>query len=155
MLDLPALETLTEAQKDVLIRELGCRYQAQAARIEELEARLKKDSSNSSKPPSSDGLAKRPRNNGTSLRSKSGKKAGGQGGHEGPTLQQTDTPKWVEEHAPSQCTGCGHDLSDEPVIGYDKRQVYDLPELNFEVREHRAQHKLCPKCQTLNAGELR
>lgn len=143
MLDLPALETLTEGQKDVLIRELECRYQAQAARIEELEAkieeleaRLKKDSSNSSKPPSSDGLAKRPRNNGTSLRSKSGKKAGGQAGHEGRTLQQTDTPKWVEEHAPSQCTGCGHNLSDEPVIGYDKRQVYDLPELNFEVTEH-------------------
>lgn len=101
MLDLPALETLTEAQKDVLIRELECRYQAQAARIEELEAkieeleaRLKKDSSNSSKPPSSDGLAKRPRNNGTSLRSKSGKKAGGQAGHEGRPLQQTDTPKY-------------------------------------------------------------
>ena len=161
MLDLPALETLTEAQKDVLIRELECRYQAQAARIEELEAkieeleaRLKKDSSNSSKPPSSDGLAKRPRNNGTSLRSKSGKKAGGQAGHEGRTLQQTDTPKWVEEPAPSQCTGCGHDLSDEPVIGYDKGQVYDLPELNFEVTEHRGQLKLCPECQTLNAGEF-
>ncbi len=68
MLDLPALETLTEVQKEGLIRELECRYQAQAARIEELEAGLKKDSSNSSKPPSSDGLAKRARNTGTSLR---------------------------------------------------------------------------------------
>jgi transposase len=161
MLELPALETLTEAQKDALIRELFSLVQGQAARIaeleakiQELEARLKKDSRNSGKPPASDGLAKRPRNNGTSLRPKSGKKVGGQAGHEGHTLQPTDTPDRIEEHPPCQCAHCGHDLSDEPVLGHTPRQVYDLPELKLQVTEHRAQHKLCPHCQTLSQGDF-
>lgn len=54
-------------------------------RIRELEARLNKNSSNSSKPPSSDGLSKPPRT--TSLRENGKNKSGGQKGHKGETLK--------------------------------------------------------------------
>src|SRR5690348_10749573 len=72
-------------------------------RVQELEARLAKDSHNSNKPPASDPLGrKRPR----SQRRKSGKKAGGQLGHRGETLPLVAAPDEVVEHRPSVCAGC-------------------------------------------------
>jgi len=155
------LENLKEAQKDTLIRELAARICVLEARTYELEARIKelegsqkKDSSNSGKPPSSDGLRKKPRANGNSLRRKSKKSQGGQMGHQGHTLEQTDTPDRIEEHPPCSCKHCGHNLATEPTGGYARRQVYDLPPLSIEVTEHRAYYKQCPNCQTLNRGEF-
>ena len=59
------------------------------ARIQELEQRLNKNSSSSSKPPSSDGLSKPPRT--SSLRENGKNKSGGQLGNKGETLKQTET----------------------------------------------------------------
>lgn len=64
------------------------------ARVQELEARLAKDSHNSSKPPSSDGLVRKTK----SLRRRSGKKPGGQLGHRGQTLRLVAEPDRVVEH---------------------------------------------------------
>lgn len=148
------LECLTEAQKDALIRELLARIQVLEARVKELEGIQSKDSSNSGKPPSSDGLKKPPRANEKSLRRKSGKKVGGQVGHSGQTLEASETPDKVEEHNPCCCGRCGQELSDIAKGGYERRQVYDLPALKLEVTEHRAYYKVCPGCLSLNRGEF-
>jgi hypothetical protein len=67
------------------IAELEAENAALRERVEELQARLAKDSHNSGKPPSSDGLARKTK----SLCKRSGKKAGGQIGHRGETLHCT------------------------------------------------------------------
>lgn len=112
-------------------------------RVSELEARLSQNSSNSSKPPSSD--LYRPKQT-RSLRVKGINKPGSQPGHKGDTLRFSDCPDAVEEHSPGVCCGCGHDLSGVMPSGYGRRQVYDLPEIRIRVTEHRSQTKRCPGC---------
>ena len=97
--------TLNQLSKDDLITLLL----AQEAHIAELERRLGLDSSNSGKPPSSDGLKKPPRVG--SLRERSGKKSGGQKGHRGETLRRIETPDATIDHYPQACRGCGAALS--------------------------------------------
>jgi len=82
------------------------------ARVAELERRLGLNSSNSGKPPSSDGLHKPKREPRTrSLRERSGKPPGGQKGHKGETLRQVDAPSHTVEHYPEACPGCGSALT--------------------------------------------
>ena len=94
-------------------------------RVKELEDRLGKDSHNSSKPPSSDGLKKKP----VSLRQLTGRKPGAQKGHPGKTLEFADTPDQVVVHSPACCSGCGASLQDVAPSGSERRQVHDLPPL--------------------------
>lgn len=113
-------------------------------KVGELEGRLNLNSTNSSKPPSSDGLNKpAPR----SLREKSGRKPGGQPGHRGHTLKQVEKPDHTQTHGLETCT-CGRcggvSLKDAPVLDYECRQVFDLPPMQLEVTEHRAEIKRCP-----------
>lgn len=115
-----------------------------------LEARLNQDSHNSHKPPSSDGLAKRPRTH--SLRQRSGKKSGGQSGHPGVTRCLVDQPDVVIEHVPSTCAACGTSLETAPGLSPERRQVVEIPQPHPEVTEHQAVPKVCPACQTITAG---
>ncbi len=109
-------------------------------RIAELEARLKQNSRNSSRPPSSEGLAKpAPR----SLRRKSGRRPGGQAGHEGTTLAQVARPDREERHEPGCCGRCGAGLAGRPVTGVERRQVFDLPPVKAEVTEHQLIEREC------------
>src|SRR5260221_11583764 len=92
IVELEALEARQQLQNEQLLAvnaELR-------ARGEGLEARLAKDSHNSSKPPSSDGLRRKTK----SLRRRSGKTTGGQLGHRGETLHLVATPDEVGEHRP-------------------------------------------------------
>lgn len=123
-----------------------------SARVQELEARLSKDSSNSSKPPSTDGLSKKQKN--SSLREKSGKKPGGQPGHTGRTLVPVENPDYIEIHTSDACENCRSDLVGAVVINVEKRQVFDLPAVSVEVTEHQVEKKLCPCCGHKNKGQF-
>lgn len=110
------------------------------ARVVELEARLKTNSKNSSRPPSSDGLAK---SSPKSLRRKSGRKRGGQEGHPGSTLAQVADPQHEIRYEPGACGGCGADVADAPEVGMERRQVFDLPPIMVEVTEHQLIARRC------------
>jgi len=116
-------------------------------RLAELERRLGLNSSNSGKPPSSDGLSKPPRV--SSLREPSGKRTGGQKGHPGKTLCRTDTPDVTVDHYPEACIACGEPLSAAMATDHVARQVFDLPEpAPLIVTEHRAHDCRCVTCGT-------
>jgi transposase len=148
----PDLSRLTSEEKDVLRDALldqveALRAEVVALRTEtaELKRRLGMKSSNSGKPPSSDGYKKKPRL--TNRREKTGKPSGGPEGPEGQTLRQVDTPDKVSDHCPSACAGCGAVLGMEQGTGYRKRQVFALPEPPpVQVTEHRAPWGVCPCC---------
>jgi transposase len=95
----------TREEAVALVQSLTAENAVLKARIDELERRLGLNSSNSSKPPSSDGLKKPPRV--SSLRESSGKKPGAQLGHKGETLRQVAEPDKVVDHRPRICSGCG------------------------------------------------
>ena len=120
--DLIALVSAQSVQILALVAENA----ALKARIAELERRLGLNSSNSGKPPSSDGLKKPARVR--SLREKSKRKPGGQKGHVGETLRQSAAPDNIENHFPPACAECGAALRKEMAQGHAARQVFDLPE---------------------------
>jgi transposase len=110
-------------------------------RIAELEARLRQTPRNSSRPPSSEGLGKPPPRR--SLRKKTGRKPGGQNGHEGSTLAQVARPDRELRHEPGCCGRCGVGLAGRPVTGVERRQVFDLPEVAVTVTEHQLIEREC------------
>jgi transposase len=116
------------------------------ARVAELERQLGLNSGNSGKPPSSDGLKKKPARI-SSLRERSGKKTGGQKGHPGKTLSRVETPDATIDHFPATCSGCGDALTGAMATGHTARQVFDLPDPQpLTVTEHRAHACLCGTC---------
>ena len=125
----PEVEALIAAQD----REIE-RLRAEVA---ELRRRLGLDSSNSSKPPSSDGLKKKPRVL-KSLRTRTGKPSGGQKGHDGDTLRQVAEPDAIVEHAAEMCAHCRAALPADSKVGEEKRQVIDVPERPLIVTERLA-----------------
>ncbi len=129
-----------------LIDSLRREIEALRAENAELRRRLGLDSSNSSKPPSSDGLKKKPRVL-KSLRTRTGKPRGGQRGHDGDTLRQVAEPDAVVEHAAEVCEHCLAHLPADSKVGEEKRQVFDLPETPLIVTEHRAAVHDCPACR--------
>src|SRR6202012_2182606 len=148
-MDRTALSQLSKDELITLLLAQEERHQAalaaMQARIAELERRLGLNSSNSGKPPSSDGLKKPLRVR--RLREGSGKKSGGQKGHPGATLRQSETPDAVIAHSPPSCAACGAPLTAAMATGYVARQVFDLPEPRpLVVTECRAHDCRCAAC---------
>ena len=124
------------------------------ARIAELERQLGLNSGNSGKPPSSDGLKKKPVRV-SSLRERSGKKPGGQKGHPGETLRQSESVDATINHFPKACAGCGEALSEAMATDHIARQVFDLPEPQpIIVTEHRAHSCRCAACGTQTRADF-
>ena len=121
--------------------------------VADLRRQLDKNSSNSSKPPSSDGMTKPPRIAG-SMRGRSGKRSGGQAGHAGDTLKPVAKPDVVERHEAEACRHGLAGLTIAMVTGVEKRQVFDLPEPRLEVTEHQAMIYRCPYCRGQTMASL-
>lgn len=146
-------EQLNKLDKETLIELLVVALQRidalekqlanQAAIIQKLQDELARNSRNSSKPPSSDGL-KKPKTR--SLRPKGQRSVGGQLGHKGNTLKMVDEPDYIEPHPVSICPHCQTELSATKPVGHEKRQVFDVPPLRLVVTEHQAEVKRCPGC---------
>lgn len=119
---------------------------ALTARVAELERRLGLDSSNSSKPPSSDGPGTPPRRT-QSLRQAGRNKPGGQPGHPGKHLKPSERVDHTITHRPSLCEGCHASLRDQPGRLAGSRQVFDLPEPTpLSVTQHQVYSCQCPGC---------
>ena len=123
------------------------------ARVAELERRLGKDSSNSSKPPSSDGLRKPSRVERRADERTEARRPGKQPGAPGAHLAQVKEPDEVAWHVPDRCGGCGGELTDASVVDVEARQVFDLPPLGLRVTEHRAERRRCA-CGMTTAGRF-
>jgi transposase len=137
------LRQLDKEQLIDIIVELRQQVAQMAVRVHALEDQLAKNSRNSSKPPSSDGLKKKPK----SLREKGKRQSGGQAGHPGETLKMVREPHHIRVHEISHCPDCGEDLKTVVADAIEKRQVFDLPVIGLEVTEHQAPIKCCPQCQ--------
>jgi transposase/uncharacterized coiled-coil protein SlyX len=138
----------TVARQQALIEQQQAVLTALTARVQQLENQLATQSHNSSKPPSSDGLAKKTK----SRREKSGKKPGGQPGHPGQTLRMVPDPDHTVGHFPPQCPCCGEGLTEVPATHMEARQVFDLVLVPLEVTEHQVGTKSCPRCGCASRG---
>src|ERR1700730_11881524 len=110
-------------QQGLLMQQMQAQIAGLTQHVKDLQARLAKDSHNSSLPPSSDRFVRQPK----SLRTKSEKKSGGQEGHPGTTLRFSDTPDEVIEHQVTVCSCCQHDLREVEACVTLRRQVVDIP----------------------------
>ena len=137
--DAKELDNLTHEELLKYIKELQTNI---------IQEKPKKDSTNSSKAPSSD-MGITPKKN-QSLRAKSDKPSGGQKGHKGKTLMQTATPDEVIdlEYTLSSCKECGNDLTDTIAHLKERRQVLDLdPEaIKSKITQYQSYSKLCSNC---------
>lgn len=139
-------ELISIVQKLISVNDLLTKKVDQLTnRIAELEEQVsilqvKKDSNNSSTPPSQDQYKVK----GTkSLRTQSGRKKGGQPGHQGHTLEMKSTPDETITHIPDYCHQCGEGLSKTSGVFLERRQVVDIPPITPIYREHRVFSKTC------------
>lgn len=128
--------------------ELSAANLALSAENAELRAKLKLNSTNSSKPPPSDGYGKpAPKS-----RRRSGKKPGKQPGTPGKNLAQIQDPDAIVDHVPDRCERCercGNSLGAAPVTGVIRRQVFELPPVKVVLTKHRVERRKCTcGCET-------
>ena len=157
MQSLPDLTQLGHAQKDALIRmlwplqqqvqDLMAQMVVMQDRIKQLEGRLAKNSKNSSKPPSSDGLRKpAPK----SLRKSGQNPNGGQPGHSGSTLRQSaHADETIMHFGETRCCACQRDIFEQEVA--ETRQVFELPELTMHTVAHQQMRSKCT-CGAVHLG---
>ena len=120
-------------------------------RIKELEFKLNMNSTNSSKPPSTDNKFTK---NKKASNFTSKKKRGAQAGHKGKSLKMVAIPDKTEVLLPVSCSCCGSSLEDIDSLKYEKRQLFDLPDIKMQVTEYQAYTKKCPYCHMQNKAKF-
>lgn len=151
-------EAIYDAGREVVVEVLlrmDRQIQQLTARVDRLEHELRKNSQNSSRPPSSDPRGEAPSKRG---KGRSPRRQGGQPGHEGKGRERL--PCWavdeVVEHWPERCE-CGHLFAGEERVAARepvRHQVEELPRITTIVTEHRCQRLRCPDCGAERTGEL-
>jgi transposase len=146
------------AERDQELAELRKQLAEQAKQIADLRRQLalrEQNSTMTSKPPASDGLAGRQRERGR--RQKSRRKPGGQPGHPGhmrPLVPLTRV-NHVIDLVPRTCRHCDHALRAQDAVGEPRRhQVTELPPITAEITEYRCHKRACPACGTLTQSAL-
>ena len=143
-------DELMKLEKNEIIELLLAIIQQQAEEIKELKARLNQNNKNSSKPPSSDGLKKPP----VSLRKPSGKKAGGQMGHDGSGLKVTGEPNSHISHEPDECAVCARAAEcDASRIVRETRYEIDI-NIETSTTAHQIMTVKCPRSEELLTGRF-
>jgi transposase len=147
-----ALERIMELEEKLMAVQEGFIGQLEKAQsqIEELKGRAGKNSHNSHKPPSSDGLRRKSH----SRRKPSGKPSGGQSGHSGETRALAEKADEIIIHRPDRCEQCGETLQQTPGQQVERRQVHDLPEIRLQVVEHQVEEACCAHCQWVSQGSF-
>ena len=143
---LPLLSSIPTMQEQILILAGDVTHLKE--RNQELESQQKKDSHNSSKPPSTDGFKRVTK----SQRKKSGRPSGGQKNHKGTTLQRVENPNYTIKHSIDKQCPCGASLDHVKLLAIEKRQVFDMPTVTIQVTEHQSEIKACPCCGTINTA---
>ncbi len=147
-----ALQAENETLRLALAEALAGLEEAKA-RIKQLEDQAAKDSHNSSKPPSTNGL-REPVRKTQSLREASGKKSGGQPGHRGKTLMMVPTPDHLIRLTPPVCQHCQQELAHVSLCRAERVQVFDVPSLELAVTEYQVEVKQCPCCHAETRAAL-
>ncbi len=134
----------------LLVQRQTQQVQRQEARIRDLEARLAQNSSNSSRPPSTDKPWDKPKRK--PPEDPSGRKPGGQPGHKG-TTRDAMPPDETHDESPDRCECCGVEFdASVPLIEAVVRQEIDI-ELARRVKEHRYWARQCPHCRHTTRAE--
>jgi transposase len=145
------------AQNALLRREVAELSEANRRleiRVADLEERLKRNSRNSSLPPSQDPPSAPPR----PRQAASGRRAGAQPGHpgRGRPLRPIEAVDELIDHWPERCA-CGHRFSETercPVGKPARHQVAELPPTAVLLSEHRLQRLRCPECGAVTRAAL-
>lgn len=139
------VETDDVGELKALVLSLLAKIQQLEARVRELETentelrrQLGLNPTNSHKPPSAQGYAKKP-----ALPKPPGGKVGGQLGHPGKSLGFVDNPDQIQSHHATHCPDCGRALSGQGQLVL-RRQVFDLPQPRLTVTEHHLIQHHCP-----------
>jgi transposase len=138
------------AERDARIAELMAKVEALTARVADLEARLGQDSSNSSRPPSSDGPGTR-----RQPKKPTGRRPGGQPGHKKHerALLPPEQVQHVVEVVPRECGSCKRRLHGQDSVPR-RHQVVEVPPLSALVTEYRCHALQCTACGVVTRGEV-
>jgi len=139
----------TAAKIILMVQDLKKIIAIQEERIKELETKLNMNSKNSSKPPSTDNKLTTKKKHLTSK-----KKRGAQVGHRGKSLKMVAIPDTVKELLPTTCSCCNSSLKDIDSFKYEKRQLFDLPDIKMQITEYQAHSIKCKKCNTVNKAKF-